>query len=229
MNASRAARGARQRYQGSGVSRFRQRATPYAVGRRDRGLATRRKGKGPGLLQLPARLRPREVAAERRVRDAVVTGQRPHRLAARAAAKQLRVGHEPAHRRWRFTPEFYPRLTHQQRTNTPAATDRGQNRGDQRPQGKPARTQARQFPAHDAASRDTRPPAVMELQKEVHLSRQRQQGENLQDASRVKRRKASGWQWFAAWWHPRQFASRLMDWLDGHDIRARRTPPRRRR
>jgi hypothetical protein len=74
------------------------------------------------------------------------------------------------------------------------------------------------------------PPAVMELQKEVHLSCQRQQGENLRDVSRVKRRKASGWHWFAAWWHPRQFASRLhMDWLDRHDIRAWRTPPRRRR
>jgi hypothetical protein len=74
------------------------------------------------------------------------------------------------------------------------------------------------------------PPAVMELQKEVHLSRQRQQEKNLQDVSRVKRRKASGCQWFAAWWHPRQFASRLhMDWLDRHDIRAGRTPPRRRR
>ena len=35
------------------------------------------------------------------------------------------------------------------------------------------------------------PPAVMELQTEVHLSRQRQQAENLQDVSRVKRRKAS--------------------------------------
>src|SRR6266508_2060909 len=74
------------------------------------------------------------------------------------------------------------------------------------------------------------PPAVMELQKEVHSSRQRQQGESLQDVSGVKRRKASGWQWFAAWWHPRQFASRLhLDWLDRHDIRAGRTPPRRRR
>src|SRR6266496_1558707 len=71
------------------------------------------------------------------------------------------------------------------------------------------------------------PPAVMELQKEVHVSRQPQQGENLQDVSRGKRGKASGWQWFAAWWHPRQFASRLhMDWLDRHDIRAGRTPPR---
>jgi hypothetical protein len=47
------------------------------------------------------------------------------------------------------------------------------------------------------------PSAVMELQKEVHLSRQRQQGENLEDVSRVKRRKASGWQRLAAWWHPR--------------------------
>jgi hypothetical protein len=34
------------------------------------------------------------------------------------------------------------------------------------------------------------PPAVMELQKEVPLSRQRQQEENLRDVSRVKRRRA---------------------------------------
>jgi hypothetical protein len=71
---------------------------------------------------------------------------------------------------------------------------------------------------------------VMEPQKEVHSSRQRQQGENLQDVSRVKRRKASGWRWFAAWWHLRQFASRLhKDWLDRHDSGPGRTPPRRRR
>jgi hypothetical protein len=50
------------------------------------------------------------------------------------------------------------------------------------------------------------PPAVIELQSGVDVSRQRQQGEDLQD---VERRKASGWRWFAAWWHPRQFASRL--------------------
>jgi hypothetical protein len=74
------------------------------------------------------------------------------------------------------------------------------------------------------------PPAVMELQKGAHLSRQRQQGESLQDVSRVKRRKAGGWRWFAAWWHPRQFASRLhIGWLHRHDIRAGRTRPRRRR
>jgi hypothetical protein len=47
------------------------------------------------------------------------------------------------------------------------------------------------------------PPAVMELQKEVQVSRQRQQGENLEDVSRVKRRRARGWQRFAAWWHAR--------------------------
>ena len=46
-------------------------------------------------------------------------------------------------------------------------------------------------------------PAVMELQKDVHLSGQRQQGKNLQDVSRAKRRKATGWLRFAAWWHPR--------------------------
>ena len=45
-------------------------------------------------------------------------------------------------------------------------------------------------------------PAVMELQKEVQ-SGQRQQGKNLQDVSRAKRRKATGWLRFAAWWHPR--------------------------
>ncbi len=74
------------------------------------------------------------------------------------------------------------------------------------------------------------PPAVIELQKQAHLSRHRQQRENLEDVSRVKRRRARGWQRLAAWWHPRLFASRLhLDWLDGHDTRARRTPPRRRR
>jgi hypothetical protein len=65
------------------------------------------------------------------------------------------------------------------------------------------------------------PSAVIELQKE---------GKNLGDVSRVKRGNASGWQRFAAWWHPRQLASRLhIDWLDRHNTRARRTPPRRRR
>ena len=46
-------------------------------------------------------------------------------------------------------------------------------------------------------------PAVMELQKEVHLSGERQQGKNLQDVSRAKRRKATGWLRSAAWWRPR--------------------------
>jgi hypothetical protein len=46
-------------------------------------------------------------------------------------------------------------------------------------------------------------PAVMELQKEVHLSGQRQQGKNLQDVSRAKRRKATGWLRSAAWWRRR--------------------------
>ncbi len=64
------------------------------------------------------------------------------------------------------------------------------------------------------------PPAVTELQKGVHVSRQHQQGENLQDGSRVKRWKASGWRWFAAWWHPRQFASRL------HGLARRARHPR---
>jgi hypothetical protein len=73
------------------------------------------------------------------------------------------------------------------------------------------------------------PPAVMELQTEVHLSRQRQQAESLQDVSRVKRRKASGWEWFAAWWHPRQFASRLHRLARRARHPRRRTRPRRRR
>jgi hypothetical protein len=46
-------------------------------------------------------------------------------------------------------------------------------------------------------------PAVMELQKEVHLSGERQQGKNLQEVSRAKRRKATGWLRSAAWWRPR--------------------------
>ena len=46
-------------------------------------------------------------------------------------------------------------------------------------------------------------PAVMELPKEVHLSGQRQQGKNLQEVSRAKRRKATGWLRSAAWWRPR--------------------------
>ena len=74
------------------------------------------------------------------------------------------------------------------------------------------------------------PSAVMELQKEIHSFDKANRGKNLEDVSRVKRRKASGWQRFAAWWHPRQFASRLhLDWLDCHDTRAGRTPPRKRR
>ena len=74
------------------------------------------------------------------------------------------------------------------------------------------------------------PSAVTELEKEVHCLDNVNSGKNLGDVSRAKGRKASGWQRFAAWWHPRQFASRLhLDWLDGHDTRAGRTPPRRRR
>jgi hypothetical protein len=74
------------------------------------------------------------------------------------------------------------------------------------------------------------PSAAIELQKEVHcldnVNREKPRGR----FTRVKRRKASGWRRFAAWWHPRQFASRLhLGWLDGHDTRAGRTPPRRRR
>ena len=65
------------------------------------------------------------------------------------------------------------------------------------------------------------PSAVMELQKGGDVSRQRPQGENLQDVSRVKRRKGSGSEWFAAWWHPRQFASRL------HRLARRARHPRR--
>ncbi len=74
------------------------------------------------------------------------------------------------------------------------------------------------------------PSAVIELQKEVNCLDSVNRGKNLGDLSRVKRGKASGWQRFAARWHPRQFASRLhLDWLDGHDTRPGRTPPRRRR
>ena len=70
------------------------------------------------------------------------------------------------------------------------------------------------------------PSAVIELEKEVHCLDNVNSGKNLGDVSRVKRRKASGWQRFAAWWHPRQFASRLhLDWLDGHDTRAGRSLP----
>jgi hypothetical protein len=76
-----------------------------------------------GLPQLPARLRPGEVAAERRVRDAIVTGQRAHRFAARAAAKQLRVRHEPAQSRLPLHPNSTLAVTHQQRTN-PSSRDR---------------------------------------------------------------------------------------------------------
>lgn len=46
-------------------------------------------------------------------------------------------------------------------------------------------------------------PAVMELRKEVRLSGQRQHAKDPQDHSRAKRRKLSGWQRFAAWWHRR--------------------------
>ena len=74
------------------------------------------------------------------------------------------------------------------------------------------------------------PSAVIELEKEVHCLDSVNREENFEDVSGAERRKASGWQRFAAWWHPRQFASRLhLDWLDGHDTRAGRTPPRRRR
>jgi hypothetical protein len=73
------------------------------------------------------------------------------------------------------------------------------------------------------------PSAAIELQK-AHCLDNVNREKNRGPFTRVKRRKASGWQRFAAWWHPRQFASRLhLDWLDGHDTRAGRTPPRRRR
>src|SRR5262249_18843683 len=49
-----------------------------------------------GLPELPRDLGPREIAAERRVRDPVVGGERPQRLAGRPPPKQLRVGNEPA-------------------------------------------------------------------------------------------------------------------------------------
>src|SRR5438876_4632851 len=50
------------------------------------------------------------------------------------------------------------------------------------------------------------PPAVIELQKEARCLDNVNREKNLEDVSSVKRRKASGWQRFAAWWHPRQFA-----------------------
>jgi hypothetical protein len=71
------------------------------------------------------------------------------------------------------------------------------------------------------------PPAVMELQKGGDVSRQRPQGESLQDVSRVKRRKGSGWEWFAAWWHPQQFASRLRRLARRARHPRRRSRPRR--
>jgi hypothetical protein len=50
---------------------------------------------------------------------------------------------------------------------------------------------------------ETRVSQAGELWKEVRSSGQRQHGEDLQDHSRAKRRKVSGWQRFAAWWHRR--------------------------
>jgi hypothetical protein len=60
----------------------------------------------PGLPELPARVRPAEETAERRVPDAVVRGERPQRLTGRPAAKQLRVGNEPT----QSTLALHPRI-----------------------------------------------------------------------------------------------------------------------
>lgn len=72
----------------------------------------------PGLPELLSHLRAREIAAERRVRDAVVAGELPQRLAARPPPQQLRVGNQPAQSPAAFhTSDPSPRLTHHERTS----------------------------------------------------------------------------------------------------------------
>jgi hypothetical protein len=72
----------------------------------------------PRLGELGFDLRPHEIAAEGRVRDAVVACELPQRLAGRAAANQLRVGNQPT----QPTPSLHPgdstsRLAHHERTS----------------------------------------------------------------------------------------------------------------
>ena len=69
------------------------------------------------LRELGFDLRPREIAADGGVRDAVVACELPERLAGRAAANQLRVGNQPT----QPTPSAHPgdstsRLAHHERT-----------------------------------------------------------------------------------------------------------------
>src|SRR5439155_19121679 len=78
------------------------------------------------LPQLPRDLRPGEVAAERRVRDLVVGGEPPQRLAGGSASNQLPVRNEPAKSALALhaailAPSLSAPRTHQKRTSARAA------------------------------------------------------------------------------------------------------------
>jgi hypothetical protein len=73
-----------------------------------------------GLLELLAGFRPREKAAEGRMRDVVVGSEFPDRFSGRAAAKQLRVGNQSAESAVALHRCILPRrLAHHERTNAP--------------------------------------------------------------------------------------------------------------
>ena len=72
----------------------------------------------PRLRELGFDLRPREIAADGGVRDAVVACELPERLAGRAAANQLRVGTSRRSRRRALTPgDSTSLLAHHERTS----------------------------------------------------------------------------------------------------------------